>query len=374
MINNCSIKNTKRIDNIDLLESIAMFFVIVYHTSSDIPHNVLAEQSVVDDINYCVRSILSTCVPLFFFCNGFLLFNRSFNLKKHLIKTFRLFVLALVWGLLSASFTQFVIHEGETFNFKEFIVILVYTKVGWNNHLWFLQALIVLYLLFPLLKNSFDNARPVFKYAVVMVFIIVMGCNFFSEIVTILWGKHIENFNFFVGYNPIRIEHSHSLMYFLIGGTVGSYHDKLLSLSSKRMSSFLPCSLFAIICSSILLGIYGMYVSKLDGTVWDNVWNGYGTIFTLSSVLLFYVASLSYHFKGNIINIYIRIVSCNTLGIYFLQFFFTKVFNEFCKPYLSTYGLIDDYIEKIMCCMIILLLCLLTTLAIKRIPITKKLL
>ena len=70
MLNNSSIKNTKRIDNIDLLESIAMFFVIVYHTASDIPHNVLAEHSFVDDRNYCVRSMLSTCVPLFFFCNA----------------------------------------------------------------------------------------------------------------------------------------------------------------------------------------------------------------------------------------------------------------------------------------------------------------
>ena len=351
-----------------------MFFVIVYHTASDIPHNVLTELSFVDDANYCIRSILSTCVPLFFFCNGFLLFNRLFNLKKHLIKTFKLFVLAFIWGFLSALFAQFVIHKGEHVDLKEFILILVSLKIGWNNHIWYLQTLIVLYLLFPFLKNSFDYSRSIFKYAVVMVFVIVMGCNFLSEIVTILLGRHIENYNFLGAYNPIRFEQSHSLMYFLIGGAAGSYHNKLLGLLNKRMSYLLPCSLFAIICSSILLGLYGIYVSKLDDSVWDNVWNGYGTIFTLSNVLLFYVASLPYYFKGNIINIFIRIVSCNTLGIYFLQDFYTKVFNKFCKPYLATYGLIDDYIEKIICCLIIMLLCLLTTLTIKRIPIIKKLL
>lgn len=374
MINNNSIKNTKRIDNIDLLESIAMFFVIVYHTHSDIPHNVLAEHSVVDNINYCVRSILSTCVPLFFFCNGFLLFNRPFSLKKHLTKTFKMFVLSLVWGFLSASFSLFVIHRGEVVNFKEFVSILLHLKIGWNNHIWYLQALIVLYLLFPFLKNSFDYARYVFKYAVIMAFVIILGCNLFSEIGTIFLGKHIENINFLGPYNPIRFGHGHSLMYFLIGGTVGCYHEKLLSLLSKRMNLLLPCSLLAIICASILLGLYGIYVSKLDGIVWDNVWFGYGTIFTLLSVLFFYIASLSYHSKQNWFNFIVRIVSCNTLGIYFLQDFYTKMFGKFCRPYLSTLGLIDDYVEKIMCCLIIMLLCLLTTLAIKRIPIVKKLL
>ena len=374
MLDNNNIKSTKRIDNIDLLEAIAMFFVIVYHTPSDIPHNVLAEHSVVANIDYCVRSILSTCVPLFFFCNGFLLFNRPFSLKKHLTKTFKLFVLALVWGSLSALFAQFVIHKGEIVDFKEFVSILVYTKVGWNNHIWYLQALIVLYLLFPFLKISFDYARTVFKYAMIMAFVIIMGCNFFSEIGTMLLGKHIENFNFFGPYNPIRIEHSHSLLYFLIGGTVGCYHEKLLSLLSKRMNLLLLCSLFSIICSSILLGMYGIYVSKLDGIVWDNVWCGYGTIFTFSSVLSFYVASLSYHSKQNRVNNFVRIVSCNTLGIYFLQFFYTEMFGKFCKPYLSTLDLVDDYVEKIMYCLIIMLLCLLTALTIKRIPIVRKLL
>ena len=125
MSRDCNMNKTKRIDNIDLLESIAMFFVIVYHTKSDISHNILEEHSTVDNIDYCVRSILSTCVPLFFFCNGFLLFNRPFDLKKHLTKTFKLFALALIWGSLSASFAQFVIHSGEPFCIKEFISVLV---------------------------------------------------------------------------------------------------------------------------------------------------------------------------------------------------------------------------------------------------------
>ena len=365
---------TKRIDNIDLLESIAMFFVIVYHTKSDISHNILEEHSTVDNIDYCVRSILSTCVPLFFFCNGFLLFNRPFDLKKHLTKTFKLFALALIWGSLSASFAQFVIHRREPFCIKEFISVLVYTKVGWNNHIWYLQALIVLYLIFPLLKNSFDHSKPIFKYAVIMAFLIIMGCNFFCEIASIFLGKHIENKNIFLGYNPITIEHSHSLMYFLIGGTIGCYHDKIMELLKYRMNLLLPGSLLVIICSSVLLGLYGIYVSRLEGKVWDNVWSGYGTIFTFSSVISLYIASLSYHSKGNGMNNLIKIISCNTLGIYFLQDFYTKVFGKFCLPYLSTYGLIDNYIEKIICCFLIMFLCLLTTLVIKRIPIIQKLL
>lgn len=374
MSRDCNINKAKRIDSIDLLESIAMFFVIVYHTKSDIPHNVLIEHSVVDSIDYCVRSILSTSVPLFFFCNGFLLFNRPFDLKKHLTKTLKLFGLALIWGALSAAFAQFVIHSGEPVDIKEFVSTLVVIKLGWNIHIWYLQALIVLYLIFPLLKSSFDNSRPIFKYAVIMAFLIIMGCSFFSEIATVFLGKHIENKNILLGYNPITIRHSYSLLYFMVGGTIGLYHDKLIGLFKKRMNLFLSCSLLVVICSSVLLGLYGIYVSRLDGNVWDNVWSGYGTIFTFSSVISLYVASLSYHSKGNGVNRLIKIISCNTLGIYFLQDFYTEAFGKFCMPHLSACGLIDDYSEKIICCLLIMLLCLLTALLIKRIPILQKLL
>ncbi len=72
-----------RYDSIDLIECIAMLFVVMYH-STTVPYDF--NQSAYECVNYFIRAILSTCVPLFFFANGYLLINKKFDLKKHLKK------------------------------------------------------------------------------------------------------------------------------------------------------------------------------------------------------------------------------------------------------------------------------------------------
>lgn len=55
----------KRYAHIDLLESIAIFFVVIYH-STIYTFDILQDNSVVNYLLYFDRTILSTCVPLFF--------------------------------------------------------------------------------------------------------------------------------------------------------------------------------------------------------------------------------------------------------------------------------------------------------------------
>ena len=108
-----NIKN-KRFYAIDLLESIAIFFVVFYH-STLFDYNFLNNSSFIFYVRYFLRAILSTCVPLFFFANGFLLFNKSFSLKKHLLKMVRLLIQFLVWSIITTLFL-FVAKE-ESFSF-----------------------------------------------------------------------------------------------------------------------------------------------------------------------------------------------------------------------------------------------------------------
>ena len=51
--------------------------------------------------NYIIRAFLSAGVPLFFFANGFLLMNRPFELKKHVIKLMRIIILTVVWAAIN---------------------------------------------------------------------------------------------------------------------------------------------------------------------------------------------------------------------------------------------------------------------------------
>ena len=71
-----------RIEYIDLLEASAILFVVLYHTR-DYTYNFLeGEKGLLLYVPYFFRAVLSTCVPLFFFANGFLLLNKKFDLKN----------------------------------------------------------------------------------------------------------------------------------------------------------------------------------------------------------------------------------------------------------------------------------------------------
>lgn len=82
---------------IDLLKCVAILFVVMLHVRVD-NYNWLDNGEPLYIFRYCFRSILAVCVPLFFFCNGFLLLNKAFDLRKHIIKTAKTLVITIVWG------------------------------------------------------------------------------------------------------------------------------------------------------------------------------------------------------------------------------------------------------------------------------------
>ena len=89
----------KRLSHIDLLENIAILFVILYHNTFYF-FDITKDAAVSNYLLYFGRTILSTCVPLFFFTNGYLLFNRSFDLRKHIFKMVRIILLVFIWAVL----------------------------------------------------------------------------------------------------------------------------------------------------------------------------------------------------------------------------------------------------------------------------------
>ena len=85
---------------IDLLESIAIFLVLAYH-GTNYEYSFLEDSgNVLFYLRYYFRTILSCCVPLFFFANGYLLLNRDFNIKKHIINIIKISVIKEFCGII----------------------------------------------------------------------------------------------------------------------------------------------------------------------------------------------------------------------------------------------------------------------------------
>lgn len=357
-------KNSKRLIYIDLLESIAIFFVLLYH-SRLYATDFLSDSSISNYISYFSTTILSTCVPLFFFANGYLLFSKPFVLKKHIFKIIRIIVLTFVWAIL--LITSYMLISDTPISIKEMILHILNLDTDWNMDIfWYLGALICIYILFPLLKIAFDSNKKVFVFFTVACAILTFGFVLVNEILCFVGvvSHHSISINFpaITMFNPFRGSYGYSFVYFCTGGLMYFYKDKILSISKLKRNLF---SIIGIFLSCICLFLVGILYSKSQGKLWDAVWYGYDTIFTFMNTIFIFILCLNY--KKD--NKFIRTISCNTLGIYFIH----SLFIRLTKPYIKTVDLFCNIPMNLLYSFAILCVSLAVILIIRKIPLLKKL-
>lgn len=354
----------ERYEFIDLLKAIAIFFVVIYHYNN-LTINLFETQNTFSYFNYFFKSIFSTCVPIFFFVNGALLLNRDFNLKKHISKLITIILLTVVWGIITLLILMPI--KNEYMSLFEFAKSLVMWKAQWINHLWFLQALIVIYIFFPLIKKTYDNECNNLYFFLVIAFLMTFGNVFLSNCANVLEfiiGKNYlsGNINFFDEFNAFRGIYGYSIVYFILGGLFLKYKEKFYE------KKWVTIATSTIIISMVLLTLYGVLMSKSNGEIYDIVWYGYDTIPTLCMVIALSILALKYKGNHKILNL-INIAGKNSLGIYFIHVIWGSLFIKYFKKLSYSHNIITNLLFALF----ILLISLLSVLLLKKIPVVKKL-
>ena len=174
---------------------------------------------------------------------------------------------------------------------------------------------------------------------------------------------NIYGYDISVGCKKIWRNVDYSFVYFCAGGFVYLYEDKILAISRVKRNLV---SIIGLLVSCSLLFFMGLFYTYSNGDLWDVVWNGYDTIFTLFNVFFIYVLSLNYSRN----NSFIRSISCNTLGIFLIHALFIRLTGAWMKeqPFLCNFPVCILYAFSILC------VCLLVCVIIKKIPIVNKLL
>lgn len=353
-----------RLNHIDLLKCLAIYFVLVFHgtlynvyVSPDMPVTAL--------LRYFSRSLLSTCVPLFFFVNGYLLLSRPMDLKKHTIKTLRLIGLTCFWMLFLLLVLQPYFQDYYTWDsFRDTCWDL---RDGWNNHLWYLAVLIGIYLLFPVLKTTFDRDRKSFCWFTVVAGILVFGCSTFNLGVTVVrlltkneYSMYYSEFPLFSTFNPLSA--GMGAAYFCIGGVVWSVEERLRQIPARWRN--LAAGAGLMLCCGVF-SILGWRFSLYQGRVWDLVWNGYNTVFILGSVLCLYVLSLNWQRQ----NVLVKTISANTLGIYLIH----DLIHKSLSPFVMRFPAMQSLPGTLFYAAALLLITLGVCLVLKKIPLVKQL-
>lgn len=349
----------KRDTSIDLLKSIAIMFVVLYH-SNLFSSNFLDNDSCLFYIRYYIKTLLSSCVPLFFIANGYLLLSKPLQLKKHIRKIIHFMTITVIWSFLLVVLIMPIEHEA--YSLSGIFNAIIQMRVGWTNHLWFMGALVCLYYFFPLIKIVYDSNKLVFYYFTVICVILSFGNSLLNEGATlfssILLKKNTVyyNSNFFLFFNPFNV-HAESFAYFCIGGVLFSIKDRLHNITVCRHIVY---SVFLIILGSTILFVIGVYNSKLSNAIFDIVFNSYSTVFTLFISLGIWSLCLLYQKDIYII----REISCNTLGIYM----FHVIIINLTKPYFIQFPLCRTLSFNIAYTIAILLICLFISKGLKTIP------
>jgi surface polysaccharide O-acyltransferase-like enzyme len=357
-------ERTSYYDNIKFL---AIIMVCIYHFNG-LNTDILTYKNLSTYINYLFQGSLSICVPLFFMVNGALLLNRPLKLNEHFKKTGTIFILVNVWSVILLLALAPIC--GDHYSFKQFLKAVWFLKLERNNHLWFLKTIISIYLLFPLLKLSYDQqGKKVFYYICFIFFFFSFANVSLTSIINIadyLFGfgyLKTDNFEFFPLINPFG-HYFYSFFYFSLGGLLSvQIKDNRIKIRSGLLIAIFFCFIF-------MLFFYGVMMTHTLNKVYDTVWNGYDSIMALAmSTAAFILCSRISYSNDKALHV-ISLISRNTLGIYLLHVLFGRALIQFFKiTYLSGNIFINIFFGFILT-----VLSLLAVLFIKKVPLLRRLL
>lgn len=358
---------------LDFIKVLAIYFVCFYHYNNfDI--DFLSNSSISTYLSYFIKGIASTGVPLFFMVNGALMLNRNYNLNKHIKKIIKIIVLTIVWGIMTLLILSLI--KGNSYSIISFTNALWTWEIGSINHLWFLHALVCVYILYPLIKEVYDiEDKKVLNYSLIVIFIFTFGnesLNIVTNIIENISGVNIverilgesyltsNGFNFFNNFNLFRGFYAYSLVYFIIGGLLIEKLRNNMIINVKQI-------IVIFIIGMITLFLYGVMMSNSNKEIYDTVWNGYDTIMTLLVCISIFILSYVSNNKLDKVSSIVQLVGENTLGIYFVH----RIVGSILKPCYISLTFSTSIISNLMFGIVVMIISLMITLILKRIPIIK---
>lgn len=156
----------KRIDAFDAIETVAIAMACSMHFPLFGAGSLTAQ----------IWMLVCSCaVPAFFLVNGTLLFMRPFSWKKHLARLRKIITCLLFWRLVYlVLFSGLGWFDASGLTIEGYL--LYFLGVDYPGlptaHMWFMYALVAMYLLFPLFKKLYEcDARSIALYGCCVMFV-----------------------------------------------------------------------------------------------------------------------------------------------------------------------------------------------------------
>lgn len=305
---------SKRRLDIDILRIVGALFVVMYHYGS---LSGLGGKW----MSAYIGSLLSCCVPIFFFVSGVLQARRNLTCKMGFSKAAKLLVLTALWSAI--LWMAVSLQKGSQITLSLWVAGVLTFQQDYTNIFWFLPAMAIVYMLAPIFCVVRDGHRDIFRTMVIGACLSVFGLDLLQRggyiaglyFETDIFNKAIYFLNQF---NPLRGIYGYSIAYFLVGMYIEGldYRPKIIRFGA--------ISLLSCIVSPVGLAMYKVICDKLTNGSYDPVFGGYSCVSALMlTVSLYYMAGILADKLPNCgsVSAAIKYLGANTFAVYLLHMF-----------------------------------------------------
>lgn len=319
----------KRLDNLDLMKALAILAVLTLHVEVW-DTDFISHFSIGRLAQYACR-LIAEGVPVFLMINGYLLLRKNeIDLKRHVRKIGKILALLFIWAFILTIVGNALSPEPEPFSVGMLLRYVLGTRLfaDYTGVLWFLEFLIAVYVVYPLLWKAYRDDFRIYQYIFIMLVIFSVGpaiLLLLRDAIAVRWDASlltttIELFGILSPFGSIYGGFVWYLLYFMFGGMLCHYEERICS---RRMMW-----VTAGILSWLLEFVYGIAVSIASGETY-NASFPYNTGLTLVWVIGLFAFVLPYESKGRWIQKFISSIGENTFGIYLSHYLFLFIYHKF---------------------------------------------
>ncbi len=281
--------------HLDQMRVISCIMVIAIHVCN-IYNRAFPDLSQIDySIAAFINSFSRISVPIFFMVSGALMAGREPNIKKSLDRFLKYFIITIFWCAFYFLWTK--LYLNDTYDFHDILTTPT------SKHLWFLYALLSIYLALPLIQTLIRNLSDKMLYYMLVLF----GISVF--------GGYILDFADISVQYPIAIISQNQYLFFFVLGYV--LHNKKHKISGWF---FIVGCLAAAICTII--------VSYIEGNHNEVIFQYRNPMLVLASISAFIIMLRLPKSIPQAWEKFVRHVSDNSFGIYVFHAVFLNVIDK----------------------------------------------
>lgn len=250
--------------SLDLLKALAILLVIFYHNGQ------LNPDSIADNL---LMMLPNAAVPCFFMASGAVFFHRPFDMKKHLRRMFRFYLVVAGWKLIYLVLYRYwgAPAEGSARALLSYLLLFQHLEGVGTAHFWFMDAMLTVMLAAPVLYLCYqirdDGTAPLadsgqtlsqtasfrvfgrrvtlsghsqlllFLLAALVLFNQLPAAgNLALRIVSQITGQPEWNISPLGEINPFSFRYSNYFTYYLLGGLLMEYNERFSLKTSAALA------------------------------------------------------------------------------------------------------------------------------------------